>query len=152
MLGNIGELLLKCKQKVTKGHSYHLLGVLDYYVIYIGTGHSQFCAVSAKITNWVTDGSVTFFEKFVDRGRDFDVSPKVQTLRTDERSIRTLMFVSNVIAADHYNNVICLQAKANLHHSWGPLKRFWLIFMSNTFFTSSFFLLALSFILEFTMD
>ena len=34
MLGNIGHLFLKCMQQVTKGHLYHRLGVLDYYVIH----------------------------------------------------------------------------------------------------------------------
>ena len=35
MLGNIGDLFLKCLRQVTKGHLYHLLGVSDYYVMYI---------------------------------------------------------------------------------------------------------------------
>ena len=34
MLGNIGELFVKCMQQVTKGHLYHLFGVSDYYVMY----------------------------------------------------------------------------------------------------------------------
>ena len=34
MLGNIGNLFVKCMRQVTKGHLYHLLGVLDYYVMY----------------------------------------------------------------------------------------------------------------------
>ena len=34
MLGNIGDLFVKCMQQVTKGHLYHLLGISDYYVMY----------------------------------------------------------------------------------------------------------------------
>ena len=34
MLGNIGELFVKCMRQVTKGHLYHLLGVSDYYEMY----------------------------------------------------------------------------------------------------------------------
>ena len=34
MLGNIGDLFVKCMRQVTKGHLYHLLGVSDYYVMY----------------------------------------------------------------------------------------------------------------------
>ena len=34
MLGNIGDLFVKCMRQVTKGHLYYLLGVLYYYVIY----------------------------------------------------------------------------------------------------------------------
>ena len=34
MLGNIGNLFVKCMQQVTKDHLYHLLGVSDYYVMY----------------------------------------------------------------------------------------------------------------------
>ena len=53
MLGNIGDLFVNCMRQVTKGHLYHLLGVLDNYVMYcIG---SLFCEMSAKVTNWVTD-------------------------------------------------------------------------------------------------
>ena len=55
MLRNIGELFVKCMQQVTKGHLYHLLGVSDYYVMYLGTGPCQFCEMSAKITDLVTD-------------------------------------------------------------------------------------------------
>ena len=29
MLGNIGDLFVKCMRQVTKGHLYHLFGVLD---------------------------------------------------------------------------------------------------------------------------
>ena len=54
MLGNIGDLFVKCMQQVTKGHLYHLLGVSDDCVIY-DRGSSQFCETSAKITDWVTD-------------------------------------------------------------------------------------------------
>ena len=54
MLGNIGDLFVKCMPQVTKGHLYHLLGISDYYAMY-GTGPSQFCETSAKITDWVTD-------------------------------------------------------------------------------------------------
>ena len=52
MLGNMGNLFVKGLQEVTKGHLYHLLGVLDYYVIY---RWSQFCEMSPKVTNWATD-------------------------------------------------------------------------------------------------
>ena len=34
MLGNIGNLFVKCMQQVTKGHLHHLLGESDYYVMY----------------------------------------------------------------------------------------------------------------------
>ena len=34
MLGNIGDLFVKCMRQVTKGHFYNLLGVSDYYVMY----------------------------------------------------------------------------------------------------------------------
>ena len=34
MLGNIGDLFMKCIQQVTKGHLYHLLGVSDYCLNY----------------------------------------------------------------------------------------------------------------------
>ena len=34
MLGNIGDLFVKCMRQVTKAHLYHLLGVSDYYVMY----------------------------------------------------------------------------------------------------------------------
>ena len=34
MLGNIGDLFVKCMRQVMKGLLYHLLGVLDYYVMY----------------------------------------------------------------------------------------------------------------------
>ena len=34
MLGNIGDLFVKCMRQVTKDHLYHLFGVLDYYVMY----------------------------------------------------------------------------------------------------------------------
>ena len=37
----------------------------------IGRGQSLFCETSAKVTNWVTDGCVSFCEKFVVRGREF---------------------------------------------------------------------------------
>ena len=33
MLGNIGDLFVKCMRQVTKTILYHLLGVLDYYVM-----------------------------------------------------------------------------------------------------------------------
>ena len=56
MLGNIGDLIVKGMRQVTKGHLYHLLGVLDYYLMY-------------RLIP--LDGSVTFCEKFVVRGRNF---------------------------------------------------------------------------------
>ena len=34
MLGNIGDLFVKCMRQVTKSHLYHLLGVSDYIGIY----------------------------------------------------------------------------------------------------------------------
>ena len=71
MRGDIGNLLMKCLPQVTKGHLYHLLGVLDYYVMYRHRA-SQFCEMSLKITDWVTDplvdGSVIFCEQFVVKG------------------------------------------------------------------------------------
>ena len=50
MLGNIDNLFLKCMQKVTKVYLYHLLGVLDYYVMYRQRA-CQFCEMSAMVTN-----------------------------------------------------------------------------------------------------
>ena len=32
--GNVGDLFVICMRQVTKGHLYHLLRVLDYYVMY----------------------------------------------------------------------------------------------------------------------
>ena len=54
MLGNIGNLFVKCMRQVTKGHLYHLYGVLDYYVMYRQKAQSV-CETSAKVTNWVID-------------------------------------------------------------------------------------------------
>ena len=34
MPGNIGDLFVKHMQQVAKGHLYHLLGLLDYDVMY----------------------------------------------------------------------------------------------------------------------
>ena len=34
MLGNIGDLFVKCMLQVINSHFYHLLGVSDYYTIY----------------------------------------------------------------------------------------------------------------------
>ena len=34
MLGNVGDLFVKCMRQVTKGHLYHLFGVSDYYEMY----------------------------------------------------------------------------------------------------------------------
>ena len=34
MLGNIGDLFVKCMRQVTKSNLYHLLRVTDYYVMY----------------------------------------------------------------------------------------------------------------------
>ena len=72
MLGNIGDMFVKCMRQVTKGH---LLRVSDYYVMY-RRRIDQFCETLAKITDWGTDplrcnGSVTFCEKLVVRGREF---------------------------------------------------------------------------------
>ena len=50
MLGNISKLFVKCMQQVTKGHLYHMLGVLDYYVMYRQRA-TQFCETYAKFTN-----------------------------------------------------------------------------------------------------
>ena len=54
MLGNIGDLFVKCLRQVTKDHLYHLLGVSDYYVMYRQFCET-FCETLAKITDWVTD-------------------------------------------------------------------------------------------------
>ena len=48
------DLFVKCMRQVTKGHLYHLLGILDYYVM-MGRGPSQFCETSAKVTDWVCE-------------------------------------------------------------------------------------------------
>ena len=53
MLRNMGNLLVKCMQQVTKGHLYHPW-VLDYYVMYRQRAQSV-CEMSGKVTNWVTD-------------------------------------------------------------------------------------------------
>ena len=45
MLGNIGNLFVKCKRQVTKGYLYHLLGVSDYYVMYRQRAQSALCNV-----------------------------------------------------------------------------------------------------------
>ena len=34
MLGDIGNVFVKCMRQVTKGHLYHPSGVSDYYVMY----------------------------------------------------------------------------------------------------------------------
>ena len=68
MLGNIGSLFVKYMQQVTKGHSYHPLGVSDYYVMY-----GQSCETSTNVTI-TTDH---FCEKFEVRGRTFCKSPRV---------------------------------------------------------------------------
>ena len=54
MLGNIGDLFVKCMRQVTKGHLYHLLGASDYSVMYRHRAQTV-CETSAKVTNWVTD-------------------------------------------------------------------------------------------------
>ena len=54
MLGNIGDLFVKCMQQVTTGHLYHLLGVSDYYVMYKHRAQSVF-EMPAKVINLVTD-------------------------------------------------------------------------------------------------
>ena len=61
MLGNIGDLFVKCMRQVSKGHLYHLLGISDCYVMYRQRAKSLI----------PLDGSVTFYEKFVVRGREF---------------------------------------------------------------------------------
>ena len=43
MLGNIGDLFVKCMRQVTKGHLYHLLGLLDCYVMYYTKKHRGGC-------------------------------------------------------------------------------------------------------------
>ena len=47
MLGNIGDLFVKCIRQVTKGYFYHLLGVSDYYIMYRQRA-SQFGETSQK--------------------------------------------------------------------------------------------------------
>ena len=54
MLGNIGNLFVKCMPRVTKGHLYHLLRISDYDVMYRQVP-SEFCETPEKVTNWVTD-------------------------------------------------------------------------------------------------
>ena len=61
MLGNIGDLFVKCMQQVTKVHLYHLLGVSEYYVMY-RQWPREFCEKSARVTNWVTDPFEWFCE------------------------------------------------------------------------------------------
>ena len=61
MLGNIGELFVKCMRQVTKGNLYHLLELSDYYVMYRQRA-TQFCKTSVKVTNWVTDPFRWFWE------------------------------------------------------------------------------------------
>ena len=64
MLGNIGDLFVKCMQQVTKGHLYHLLGVSDYYVMYRHRAQRSPTGLLIPL-----DGSVTFCERFVVSGR-----------------------------------------------------------------------------------
>ena len=68
MLGNIGDLFVKCMRQVTKGHLYHLLGVSDYYVMYRQRARRQRSLTGKLIP---LDGAVTFYIKFVVRGREF---------------------------------------------------------------------------------
>ena len=60
MLGNIGDLFVKYMRQVTKGHLYHPLGVLDYYVM---NRH--------RVTDPLRWFCNIFFIKFVVRGREF---------------------------------------------------------------------------------
>ena len=74
MLGNIGDLFVKCMRQVTKGHLYHLLGVSDYYVMYRHRAQSVFLKRWQRSPTGQLiplDGFVTFCEKFVVRGREF---------------------------------------------------------------------------------
>ena len=62
MLGNIGDLFVKCMRQVVKGHSYQLLEVSDYYVMYSQTAQSF---LSPKATNGYLiplDGSVIMWK------------------------------------------------------------------------------------------
>ena len=73
MLGNIGNLFVKCMCQVTKAICTICWGYRNT-MLCIGRGLSQFCETSAKVINWVTDplaGSVNFCEQFVVRGREF---------------------------------------------------------------------------------
>ena len=54
MVRNIGDLFVKCKRQVTKGHMYHLLVVSDYYVTHRQRAVS-FVKCPPKVPNWVTD-------------------------------------------------------------------------------------------------
>ena len=40
MMENIGNLFVKSMRQVTKGHLYHLFGVLAYYVMYMERAQS----------------------------------------------------------------------------------------------------------------
>ena len=78
--GNIGNLFVICMQQVTKGHLYHLFGVSDYYVMYIGRGQSLFCETSVKVTKWVIDPfrwlCELLWKSLWLEGENVDVSPK----------------------------------------------------------------------------
>ena len=77
MLGNIGNLFVKCIGQVTKGHLYHLLGVSDYYIYCIGRGPSEFCETSANVTNWVSNPFRCLCEHWGPRQLNFDITPYV---------------------------------------------------------------------------
>ena len=64
MPGNIGNLLVKCMQQVTKSHLYRLFGY-QITMQCVGREPSQFCETSVKVTYCVTDPFQWFCELFV---------------------------------------------------------------------------------------
>ena len=69
MLGNIGDLFVKC---MTRHKRLFVPSVEDYYVMH--RHRAQICETLAKITDWLTDplGWIcNFVKKFVVRGMEF---------------------------------------------------------------------------------
>ena len=51
MLGNIGDLFVKCMRQVTKCHLYYLLGLSDYYVMHTEDAGLPYFDRAAVIAN-----------------------------------------------------------------------------------------------------
>ena len=75
---NIGNLFVICMWQVTKSHLYHLLGVLDYYVMYRHRAQSVLWNICKgyQLGNWSLWVVVwDFFKCLWLEGENFDVSP-----------------------------------------------------------------------------
>ena len=71
MLGNIGDLFVKCMRQVTKSHLYHLLGELCNA---LAQGPVSFVKILERSPTGLLiplDDSVTFCETFMLREREF---------------------------------------------------------------------------------